>query len=86
MSLNSTHQFVLQSYALCDLLTQVLWSDFKVVKYSQVREMPRFFMNINEDNLIHVGLIRFIGIVCTFPWRQPESTRGVCHLMWIAAL
>ena len=37
---------------------------------------PNFLMNINENDLITIGLIRFIA---TFPWRQPESTKGVGH-------
>ena len=28
--------------------------------------------------MTHVALIRNID-VCIFPWRQPESTGGVCH-------
>ena len=26
-----------------------------------------------------MALIRFIGMLAFFPWRQPESTGGECH-------
>ena len=34
----------------------------------------------------HNGAIKIHRLVYTFPWRQPESTRGRVPLMWPAAL
>ena len=34
----------------------------------------------------HNGAIEIHWLLYTFPWRQPESTRGRVHLMWPAAL
>ena len=34
----------------------------------------------------HIGVIEIHWLVYTFPWRQPESTRGRIPLMWPVAL
>ena len=55
-------------------------------RLARYAKCPDFFMNINEDDLIHIGLIRFIALFILSHGGNRNQQEGCVTLMWIAAL